>query len=153
MNQFAAKVGILKEPSLLETAANPVSEIFRKSRRLAAFTLLEIAMVLLCIGFLAAALVFAYRGAAGQTAISTCVTNMYNIQQAVRFVANANQIKAGSDLPSAQIFGAGEYIDKEPVCPLGTNYTFTGTVPAVGEAYASCTQTGHVPPASQLAYW
>jgi type II secretory pathway pseudopilin PulG len=107
-----------------------------------------IAVLLLLVGVLFIGITTWKRGA--NTA--ACVMNLSNIQKAVRGYENMYGLNAGAPLPLATMTSAG-FWTVQPVCPQGGTYTPTGTVPAPGVAYMTCSITRHAPPPAILANW
>jgi len=132
---------------------NELKTISKQSRQRGT-TLIElsvvIAVLLLLVGVLFIG-VTAWKSGANTAA---CIVNLSSIQKAARGYANMNSLATGSAELAATLTTAGFWA-VAPTCPAGGTYTFTGTVPAQGTAYASCsfTASGHYPTAANLANW
>ncbi|HSJ03284.1 MAG: type II secretion system protein [Verrucomicrobium sp.] len=115
-------------------------------RSAAGFTLIEVSLVIaLLLGLIA--IVFlglgSYRAGADQ---AKCKMQLATIQKSVRSYANYQNLAVGDPIPVA---AAGSYMTTLPVCPSdGSTPTVTGTVPAIGVAFATCAVTG--PPSHAL---
>jgi prepilin-type N-terminal cleavage/methylation domain-containing protein len=100
-----------------------------------------IAVILLLLGVLFVG-ISGWKNAANQSA---CILNISTVQKAMRSFALANSLNAGDSCSMDQLVAAG-YFASAPTCPSGGTYTPATTVPAVGIAYLTCNQPGHVPP-------
>ncbi len=115
---------------------NPI----HRSKRFAAsgFTLIEISLVIaLLLGLIAVVFMGlgSYREGADK---AKCKMQLASVQKAVRSHANMNNMNIGATLADTDVFGTGKVMAVEPECPTGTDYTWTGTIPAVGVAYGTC---------------
>lgn len=99
-----------------------------------------IAVILLLVGVLFVGIT-GWKNAANQSA---CILNISTAQKAVRSYASANSLNSGDACTMATLVGAG-YFAATPTCPSNGTYTATGTVPAVGSPYLSCSISGHAP--------
>jgi prepilin-type N-terminal cleavage/methylation domain-containing protein len=138
-----------------KTNKNKMNEnkIVNKQGRQRGTTLIElsvvIAVLLLLVGVLFIGIT-AWRNGANTAA---CIVNLASIQKAARGYANMNGLLAGATEPSASLAGASGFWVTAPACPTGVGYVWGTVVPAQGTAYASCTVSGHVPSATNLANW
>ncbi|NNC90474.1 MAG: hypothetical protein HKN82_18615 [Akkermansiaceae bacterium] len=86
-----------------------------------------------------------------------CVSNIRNVQLAVRGYANTNDLEPGADLAAAsppvdlgaELFGVAGMMDRRPDCPGEGVYTLGGDiVPPLGTLYMTCSESegrGHFP--------
>ena len=111
-----------------------------------------IAVILLLVGVLFIG-VTAWKNGANAAA---CVVNLATMQKAVRGYQNMNQVAQGGAATMTTLISQG-YFGATPVCPGAGTYTITGTVPAAGVAYATCSLSTanppHAPSAATLANW
>jgi type II secretory pathway pseudopilin PulG len=111
-----------------------------------------IAVILLLVGVLFIG-VTAWRNGANNAA---CLVNMASIQKAVRGYQNLHLLNVGDAVTTANLTGDG-YFGAMPTCPIGNKaYTVTGTVPALGTPYATCTSAApgpHTLTTAQTANW
>jgi type II secretory pathway pseudopilin PulG len=128
------------------------SAIKLNNRKNSGTTLIElsvvIAVLLLLVGVLFIGIT-AWKNGANKAA---CVINLSSIQKAVRGYQNMNNLNTGATVTIVTMTAAG-FWTVAPVCPAGGTYTPTGTVPAPGVAYMTCSITGHAPSATTLANW
>src|SRR5918911_1843420 len=99
-----------------------------------------IAVILLLVGVLFVGIT-GWKNAANQSA---CILNISTVQKAMRSYSSANSLNTGDACTMASLVSAG-YFAAAPTCPSGGTYTTGTTVPALGTAYMTCDQTGHVP--------
>jgi type II secretory pathway pseudopilin PulG len=122
-----------------------------KRARQGGTTLIElsvvIAVLLLLVGVLFIGIT-AWKNGANKAA---CLVSISSIQKAVRGYENMNGLTVGGLCPTSVIVGTGLFFATMPKCPSGTVYAVTGTVPADGIAYASCTT--HPLTTVQTANW
>jgi prepilin-type N-terminal cleavage/methylation domain-containing protein len=105
-----------------------------------------IAVILLLLGVLFVG-ISGWKHAANQAA---CILNISTVQKAVRSYAASNSLNIGDPCSMDQLVAAGYFVSA-PTCPNGGTYTPGTTVPAVGTAYLTCNQPGHVP--TNTANW
>lgn len=78
-----------------------------------------------------------------------CIMNIRNVQQATRSHNGMNNIGTGPapGFSKHSLIGPGKFIDKEPVCPSGGNYTWieSGRAPEIGELMIRCSHPQHLP--------
>ncbi|MBB5035996.1 type II secretion system protein [Prosthecobacter dejongeii] len=123
------------------------------SRRLAhrsGMTLIEISLVIaLLLGLIAVVFlgIGSYRQGADK---AKCKMQLAAVQKAVRSGANMQNLAALATLAEASVFGAGQLMENEPVCPSGGDYTWQGTVPAVGVPYGNCDFAGTGPTSTHV---
>jgi prepilin-type N-terminal cleavage/methylation domain-containing protein len=112
--------------------------IFKTARPSAGFTLLEIMLVVSLIGMLTAIVVPGFIRARTRSMEATCNNNLRQIESAkARWALETKQGPAA--LPSdANLFGAGLYLLKKPVCPAAGQYTLD-----VISNPPTCDQPGH----------
>ena len=74
--------------------------------------------------------------------------NIRNVQQAMRTYQNINGYSPGRPLDWSEVIGKGRFMTTMPTCPKGGTYTFTKTIPQVGELGCRCSHEDtdtHVP--------
>src|SRR6266404_4163500 len=104
----------------------------------AAFTLVEIMIVVAIIGLLAAIAIPNFVKARTASQRAACIANLKQIDGAKATWALENK-KTGGDLPTAaDLYGAAKYIRDEPSCPGGGTYSIN-TV----DARPTCTVSDH----------
>lgn len=118
------------------TSMNRLPKRFSRS----GFTLIEISLVIaLLLGLIAVAFIGlgSYRKGSDK---AKCKMQLSAVQKAVRGHANMRNLTPGAPLLSTDVFGAGKIMETEPKCPYGTDYAWSGTIPAVGIPYGNCAQ-------------
>ena len=90
-------------------------------------TLLELTVVILVLLTLISVLFIGARAWKDGADRSNCILNIRNFQVAVRSYANMNQIDDAEVIARGDIVGVGKFVDAEPVCPGGGNYS-TGDI-------------------------
>jgi prepilin-type N-terminal cleavage/methylation domain-containing protein len=117
-------------------------------------TLIELSVVIAVLLLLVGVLFIGIRAWKSGANTAACVVNLASIQKAARGYANMNQIPNGGGETVTSLQTAG-FWSTTPVCPAGGVYTFLGSVPAQGSAYAICSfaLSGHAPTAANLANW
>jgi len=102
-------------------------------------TLIELSVVIAVILLLAGVLfigVTAWRTSANNAA---CLVDLVSIQKAVRGEQNYNLMNFGDALASTKLVTDGYFtvLPTDPTAAAGTAFTYTGTIPTSGTAYAS----------------
>ena len=106
-----------------------------------AFTLIEILIVVILLGILAAIVVPMFTDAAEDTNIAACDTNVSALKTALQlYTAHmGNPPLALADLASAATNGAGKvngpWVEVVPDCPFGTPYTYAAGAVSCGDAH------------------
>jgi prepilin-type N-terminal cleavage/methylation domain-containing protein len=132
------------------------------SRRLSyrqGMTLIELTVVILVLLSLITILFIGAQAWKRGSNRALCLTQIRQVQVAVRSYANLNNRRTGEDVSpvdlEAELIGTEEWIPRAPVCPGGGNYTVGGSViPLLGELYMTCSLAvtdEHVP--AQYAGW
>ena len=95
----------------------------QKLFRMAAFTLLEIMIVVAIIGLLAAIAIPSFVSAKGKAQQTACVLNLKQLTGAKQRWSLDNSVP-GTAIPSeGELFGPHLYIESKPSCPAGGVYT------------------------------
>jgi type II secretory pathway pseudopilin PulG len=123
-----------------------------KQARQRGTTLIELSVVIADLLLLVAVLLIGVNAWKNGSNTSACIINLSSIQKAARGYQNMNGLATSAPLPVGNLTSAG-FWSTLPVCPTGVAYTFTGTVPASGAAYATCPVSGHVPTSASVANW
>ncbi len=76
---------------------------------------------------------------------ANCILNIRNVQVAVRSWQNMNGKNIGDPIMMSELVGDGKFLQQMPVCPLGGEYTFSETIPEVGNTVLSCSEHDHAP--------
>lgn len=105
-------------------------------------TLLELTVVILVLLSLISILFIGARAWKKGSDRAGCIMNIRNVQQAVRGHQNMTNLSTGDTLASTALIGANGYLGNTPTCPGGGTYTYTGTVPALGSLYTTCSLAG-----------
>ncbi len=102
------------------------------------FTLVEIMIVVMIIGLLAAIALPGFQKAREASQTNACINNLRVIEGAMDQYALENNQATGATVAMSDLTGAGNFIDEEPVCPASGSYTVSqvGTAP-------TCDVTGH----------
>lgn len=104
----------------------------------AAFTLVEIMIVVAIIGLLAAIAIPNFTKARTRAQAQMCTENLSKIESAKQVWAVENN-KVDEDIPTtADLVGDLKFLKQMPVCPGGGSYEFN----KVGQT-ATCTVSGH----------
>ena len=103
------------------------------------FTLVEIMIVVMIIGLLAAIALPSFQRAREQSQQNACINNLRQIEGAKDQVAIRDNLATGDTVPAADVWALIK--GGEPSCPGGGTYT-RGAV----STDASCTIAGHVLP-------
>jgi prepilin-type N-terminal cleavage/methylation domain-containing protein len=122
------------------------------SSKRSGMTLIELTVVILVLLSLVSILFIGARAYKAGSDRAQCVMQIRQMQLAVRSYANLNKVEEGvtisSDLPS-ELVGPGRFLEMEPICPGGGNYTLDGNeIPLVGALYMSCSLSSsdrHIP--------
>jgi general secretion pathway protein G len=93
-----------------------------KTKSRAAFTMIEIMVVVAIIGLLAAIAIPSFKGAIGRSQQRACAINRKNVDGAKAAWAVENRLPPESVPTDADLFGDGSYIDHKPDCPAGGSY-------------------------------
>jgi prepilin-type N-terminal cleavage/methylation domain-containing protein len=115
-------------------------------------TLIELSVVIAVLLLLVGVLFIGITAWKNGANTAACIVNLSSVQKAVRGYQNMNGLAAAATLPVATLTTAG-FWTAVPTCPGGGTYAFTGTVPAAGVAYTTCTVAGHAPSTGTLANW
>ncbi len=114
------------------------------------FTLVEIMIVVLIIGLLAAIAVPNFVKARKSTQTKACVDNMRQIEGAIE----QSLMEGTTPTTVAELCGADKYIKKEPKCPTNPNGD-SYTIDATGDPQVTCPNvtdnTDHVLPSATAA--
>jgi type II secretory pathway pseudopilin PulG len=121
-------------------------------------TLLELTVVILVLLSLISILFIGARAWKRGSDRAGCIMNIRNVQQAVRGQQNMQNLAIGASLPTTKIWkqnvtstdSSGNAVTtevdtgflNEPTCPSNGTYTPTGTVPAYGTLYMTCSLAG-----------
>lgn len=108
-----------------------------QSRR-AAFTLLEIMLVVAIIGLLVAIVVPAFARSRARSAQNVCISNLQHIDDAKSQWALDHRKGLGVQPTDDDLFGLAAYLRTKPECPAGGEYDLN----KVKES-PTCTITGH----------
>jgi prepilin-type N-terminal cleavage/methylation domain-containing protein len=122
------------------------------ARRRRGMTLIELTVVIVVLLSLVTLLFVSARAWKRGSDRAACILNIRNVQVAVRSYQNLNgltpkaprqfELVTLEEVPlslAEAIFGRSGYIDKEPVCPAGGEYSFGSFgVPKIGELALSC---------------
>lgn len=122
---------------------------------LSGMTLLEMTVVILVLLTLIAILFIGGRAWKRGSDRAICIINIQNVQRGVRSFSNLYGFSPGGNAPNLknQIIGLGRFVEANPTCPGGGNYSFgqtygADTIPQIGSLYMECsfsTSDEHVP--------
>jgi prepilin-type N-terminal cleavage/methylation domain-containing protein len=102
------------------------------------FTLVEIMIVVMIIGLLAAIALPGFQKARESSQENACINNLRVIEGAKDQYAIEQNMTTGDTPTYSNIFGTGAFIDDTPECPGGGSYTFG----AIGTD-STCSIAGH----------
>jgi competence protein ComGC len=116
---------LLLNPSLAAAAmTNPLAMKIRSRRRHPqAFTLLEVAILIVVLGAIAAIAIPAFIHARANHQKKTCIANLKDINSAKSSWALEQKKTAGDIVNESDIFGSAAYIRDKPACPGKGTYT------------------------------
>lgn len=114
----------------------------------AAFTLVELMLVLGLLVLVGGALIFGYQAFREGAFQNLCIVNQQNVQDKMRSYTSLNNLAAGDALASTAFIGTGKLIEVAPTCKSSGTYTYGTTVTATSVAYVSCSKAAHVPPST-----
>ena len=128
--------------------------ILKKTKQ-AAFTLIELMLVLGLLVLVGGALIFGYSAFREGAFKNLCLVSVQNVQDKMRAYASLNNMATEAGLTSGTFIGAGLMIEVAPTCKSTANvaYTYLTKVPQTGTCYATCTVAAHVPTAASTATW
>jgi prepilin-type N-terminal cleavage/methylation domain-containing protein len=109
-----------------------------KTRAVAAFTLLEIMIVVAIIGLLMAIAIPNWAKTRSRAQIDTCRENLSQIETAKQLWGLETGKTTGDEPVDGELFGVGLYLKSKPECPAGGTYT----VNPIGTD-ATCSIAGH----------
>jgi len=115
-------------------------------------TLIELSVVIAVLLLLVGVLFIGITAWKNGANTAACIVNLSSIQKAVRGYQNMNGIPNNTAIAVTALATAG-FWTTSPVCPTGTSYVFSATIPNQGTAYATCTITNHAPSAANVANW
>ena len=118
----------------------------RITSQTAAFTLVELMLVLGLLVLVGGALIFGYQAFSKAAYKNLCIVNQQNVQDKMRSYTSLNNLAAGDALVSSLFIGTGKLIEVAPVCKAAGTYTYGTTVTATSVAYMSCSVADHAPP-------
>jgi len=87
------------------------------------FTLVEIMIVVMIIGLLAAIALPGFQKAREASQTNACINNMRVVEGAKDQWAIENNATTGDSITWAAITGDGNFLDEQPTCPGGGTYT------------------------------
>src|SRR5258708_6348589 len=103
-------------------------------------TLIELSVVIAVILLLVGVLFIGVDAWSQGANRAACVVNMSRIQKAVGGYKKINLLNGADAVTAANLLAAPAYFGAMPTCPIGNAvYGLTGTVPALGVQYATCT--------------
>ena len=117
-------------------------------------TLIEVTLVIAVLLSLIAVLFVGAVGYKRGSDRAMCIQNIASVQEAIRSYANLYQYNPGDTVTNLRdnIIGSDKFIQYEPECRAGGNYTYAGdTIPSAGTAYLTCDIGDHVP--NSVAGW
>lgn len=103
------------------------------------FTLIELVIVIVILGILAAVAVPKFVDLSSDAEAATCKANQHAIEAAAAMVYAQNAIAGSPAFPANLAALASEFTTGEtPTCPSGGTYTYSST-----DGSVSCDETGH----------
>jgi prepilin-type N-terminal cleavage/methylation domain-containing protein len=115
------------------------------SPRTAAFTLIEIMIVVAIIGFLTAMAIPVFAKARESSRKSTCVSNLRIMDSAITTWALEQHKAIGACIDENALFGTENMIRDKPICPAGGEFKFE-TVGANPQVRCTFADIGHTLP-------
>lgn len=109
------------------------------------FSLVEIFIVLVVIGILAAIAIPNYTSLKSDSEIKQSAQKIATVQRVMRYYAALNDLKEGDAILSTDFLGSGsDKLLNIPISPFTNGgYSYMATVPASGVCYAAETDTTH----------
>jgi prepilin-type N-terminal cleavage/methylation domain-containing protein len=115
------------------------------SPRTAAFTLIEIMIVVAIIGILVAVAIPVFAKAREGSQKNTCISNLRLMDSAITAWAVDARKGVGACIDTSALFGPDNLMREMPICPAGGTFEFT-TVGARPQVRCSFNDLGHVLP-------
>lgn len=84
---------------------------------------------------------------------AACILCTRNVQTAVRSYCGMKGLNPGDALDRRALFGPGNVLESEPVCPDGGTYTWSPVYPAKGTPAIRCSHRKHQLDPALLKYW
>jgi prepilin-type N-terminal cleavage/methylation domain-containing protein len=108
----------------------------KSNKKLGAFTLVEIMIVVAIIGLLAAIAIPNFVKARTTAQTNACINNLRQIEGAKEQWGLESKAKVGDPVTAGDIYGTGSYIKVAPTCPGGGTYTINilGTTAVCSES-------------------
>jgi prepilin-type N-terminal cleavage/methylation domain-containing protein len=115
------------------------------SPRTAAFTLIEIMIVVAIIGFLVAIAIPVFARARESSQKNTCIANLRLMDSGITAWAVDARKGVGSEIDSEALFGPDNLMRERPICPAGGTFEFL-TVGNAPQVRCSFSDQGHALP-------